>query len=157
MTLVHIRLRAPTVGGTRPANGLIVFQPSARHSDKTTVTLPDTFTVVLDANGEATVDIQPNGAGWCWKADEQVPHGAVRWFNLPDSVATLEYADLTDVDPRTLKPGKHLAAWQAILDDINNKTGVLPRFRVGHGLPTDLNGGDVYLDIDTGNIYQKGN
>lgn len=74
MTMVHIRLRAPTNGGTRAGVGMVVFQPSARHTDDASVVLPDTFTVVLDEEGEATVDIQPTGPNWCWKTDEQVPY-----------------------------------------------------------------------------------
>lgn len=58
MTMVHIRLRAPTNGGTRAGVGMVVFQPSARHTDDASVVLPDTFTVVLDEEGEATVDIK---------------------------------------------------------------------------------------------------
>lgn len=65
MTMVHIRLRAPTNGGTRAGVGMVVFQPSARHTDDASVVLPDTFTVVLDEEGEATVDIQPTGPEWC--------------------------------------------------------------------------------------------
>ncbi|MDU4263869.1 MAG: hypothetical protein E7I23_03690 [Bifidobacterium breve] len=65
MTMVHIRLRAPTNGGTRAGVGMVVFQPSARHADDASVVLPDTFTVVLDEEGEATVDIQPTGPDWC--------------------------------------------------------------------------------------------
>lgn len=113
MTMVHIRLRAPTNGGTRAGVGMVVFQPSARHTDDASVVLPDTFTVVLDEEGEATVDIQPTGPNWCWKTDEQVPYGSIRWFTVPDTAGTLEYAELTDVDPRTFKPGSNLTAWQA--------------------------------------------
>lgn len=83
MTMVHIRLRAPTNGGTRAGVGMVVFQPSARHTDDASVVLPDTFTVVLDEEGEATVDIQPTGPEWCWKTDEQVPYGSIRWFTVP--------------------------------------------------------------------------
>nr|UVY24733.1 MAG: hypothetical protein [Bacteriophage sp.] len=108
MTMVHIRLRAPTNGGTRAGVGMVVFQPSARHADDASVVLPDTFTVVLDEEGEATVDIQPTGPDWCWKTDEQVPYGSIRWFTVPDTAGTLEYAELTDVDPRTFKPGRNL-------------------------------------------------
>ena len=111
MTMVHIRLRAPTNGGTRAGVGMVVFQPSARHTDDASVVLPDTFTVVLDEEGEATVDIQPTGPNWCWKTDEQVPYGSIRWFTVPDTAGTLEYAELTDVDPRTFKPGSNLTAW----------------------------------------------
>lgn len=75
MTMVHIRLRAPTNGGTRAGVGMVVFQPSARHTDDASVVLPDTFTVVLDEEGEATVDIQPTGPDWCWKTDAQGPAG----------------------------------------------------------------------------------
>ena len=95
MTMVHIRLRAPTNGGTRAGVGMVVFQPSARHTDDASVVLPDTFTVVLDEEGEATVDIQPTGPEWCWKTDEQVPYGSIRWFTVPDTAGTLEYAELT--------------------------------------------------------------
>ena len=129
MTMVHIRLRAPTNGGTRAGVGMVVFQPSARHTDDASVVLPDTFTVVLDEEGEATVDIQPTGPDWCWKTDEQVPYGSIRWFTVPDTAGTLEYAELTDVDPRTFKPGRNLAAWQAVTGDIKTMIDSMPRYQ----------------------------
>lgn len=154
MTMVHIRLRAPTNGGTRAGVGMVVFQPSARHADDASVVLPDTFTVVLDEEGEATVDIQPTGPDWCWKTDEQVPYGSIRWFTVPDTAGTLEYAELTDVDPRTFKPGRNLAAWQAVTGDIKTMIDSMPRFLTGHGSPTiDGKPGDIYLDLDTMDLY----
>lgn len=144
MTMVHIRLRAPTNGGTRAGVGMVVFQPSARHTDDASVVLPDTFTVVLDEEGEATVDIRPTGPDWCWKTDEQVPYGSIRWFTVPDTAGTLEYAELTDVDPRTFKPGRNLAAWQAVTGDIKTMIDSMPRFLTGHGSPTiDGKPGDI--------------
>lgn len=111
MTMVHIRLRAPTNGGTRAGVGMVVFQPSARHADDASVVLPDT-------------------------------------------AGTLEYAELTDVDPRTFKPGRNLAAWQAVTGDIKTMIDSMPRFLTGHGFPTiDGKPGDIYLDLDTMDLY----
>ena len=50
---------------------------------------------------------------------ERTPRGKTRYVLVPDSVATLDYADLVDVDPATLDPtavpeAAWWAAWQAM-------------------------------------------
>ena len=86
--------------------------------------LPAGFTVRL-VGGEALLHLAPTGAGWCWQIIERTPHGKTRYVLVPDSVATLDYADLIDVDPLTLDPtAGPEAAWWAIAESLP-----LPAFR----------------------------
>ena len=80
--------------------------------------LPASFTVRL-VGGEALLHLAPTGAGWCWQIIERTPRGKTRYVLVPDSVATLDYADLVDVDPTTLAASAEpeaawWAAWQAM-------------------------------------------
>ena len=44
--------------------------------------------------GEALLHLAPTGAGWCWQIIERTPRGKTRYVLVPDSAATLDYADL---------------------------------------------------------------
>lgn len=58
MTMVHIRLRAPTNGGTRAGVGMVVFQPSARHTDDIK-TMIDSMPRFLTGHGSPIIDGKP--------------------------------------------------------------------------------------------------
>ena len=100
--------------------------------------LPASFTVRLVA-GEATLHLAPTGAGWCWQIIERTPRGKTRYVLVPDSVATLDYADLIDVDPTTLDPAAEpeAALWAA-----------LAAIQGGAGGLTVIDNGDGTLTID---------
>ena len=81
--------------------------------------LPASMPPVRLVGGEALLHLAPTGAGWCWQIIERTPRGKTRYVLVPDSVATLDYADLVDVDPATLEPSAEpeaawWAAWQAM-------------------------------------------
>lgn len=89
--------------------------------------------------GEALLHLAPTGAGWCWQIIERTPRGKTRYVLVPDSVATLDYADLVDVDPATLEPSAEPeAAWWAAIEGIQGGAGGL----------TVIDNGDGTLTID---------
>ena len=88
--------------------------------------------------GEALLHLAPTGAGWCWQIIERTPCGKTRYVLVPDSVATLDYADLVDVDPLTLDPAAEPdAAWWAAWQAMASGTYLVPDpANVGLYLPT---------------------
>ena len=100
--------------------------------------LPASMPPVRLVGGEALLHLAPTGAGWCWQIIERTPHGKTRYVLVPDSVATLDYADLVDVDPLTLDPtAEPEAAWWAVVESLP-----LPKFRADPDLP------DIALLVD---------
>ena len=99
--------------------------------------LPASFTVRL-VGGEALLHLAPTGAGWCWQIIERTPRGKTRYLLVPDSVATLDYADLVDVDPTTLAASAEPeAAWWAAWQAMASGTYLVPDpANVGLYLPT---------------------
>lgn len=141
MTDVLVRLTTPSSGaaasGWVPADevaavGHLECRPWAPDADGARLhleapdrlRLPASFTVRL-VGGEALLHLAPTGAGWCWQIIERTPRGKTRYALVPDSVATLDYADLVDVDPTTLAAtAEPEAAWWAIVESLP-----LPAFR----------------------------
>ena len=81
--------------------------------------LPASMPPVRLVAGEATLHLAPTGAGWCWQIIERTPHGKTRYVLVPDSVATLDYADLVDVDPTTLAAtAAAVPAWEAAVSAV---------------------------------------
>ena len=99
--------------------------------------LPASFTVRL-VGGEALLHLAPTGAGWCWQIIERTPRGKTRYVLVPDLAATLDYADLVDVDPLTLDPAAEPdAAWWAAWQAMASGTYLVPDpANVGLYLPT---------------------
>lgn len=134
MTDVLVRLTAPSSGavasGWVPADevaavGHLECRPYAPDADGARLHLEAPDRLLLPASmppvrlvaGEATLHLAPTGAGWCWQIIERTPRGKTRYVLVPDSVATLDYADLVDVDPLTLDPtSEPEAAWWAAWD-----------------------------------------
>ena len=155
MTDVLVRLTAPSSGaaasGWVPADevaavGHLECRPWAPDADGARLhleapdrlLLPASFTVRLVA-GEATLHLAPTGAGWCWQIIERTPRGKTRYVLVPDSAATLDYADLIDVDPTTLAASAEPeAAWWAAIEGIQGGAGGL----------TVIDNGDGTLTID---------
>ena len=154
MTDVLVRLTAPSSGaaasGWVPADevaavGHLECRPWAPDADGARLhleapdrlLLPASFTVRL-VGGEALLHLAPTGAGWCWQIIERTPRGKTRYVLVPDSVATLDYADLIDVDPTTLAASAEPeAAWWAIVESLP-----LPAFR-----PDPDNDGALLVDL----------
>lgn len=109
MTNIHFSVRKPKTGGTDPVAGKIGFQPVRRYFDKNkNLILPYPFSVNLADDGTATVAADPTSAAFIWQVtvtpNDNQNMAWTRYVEVPDSTATVEYADLVDVDPSTLLP-----------------------------------------------------
>ena len=89
--------------------------------------LPASMPPVRLVGGEALLHLAPTDAGWCWQIIERTPRGKTRYVLVPDSAATLDYADLVDVDPTTLDPtAEPEAAWWAAWQAMASGTYLVP-------------------------------
>lgn len=112
MTLVHFHLTDAEGNGLAGSVGLV---PTRRVTVRDAIRLPVAQTVRLDADGEATVDVMPSTTQWVWRASELVASGITRYVEVPRSAQTVEYATLTDIDPKTLDPSADsVAAWETV-------------------------------------------
>jgi hypothetical protein len=104
MTTVNISLRKRISGGTVPAAGKLLWQPTSRQLAGDDIILPDSFEVPL-VLGAATVDVAATGDTWVWRVTEVVDGQAkfTRFVIVPAS-GTVAYADLVDVNPASLDP-----------------------------------------------------
>lgn len=120
MTVVRIKQTAPSPSGHIPVAGIIEFTQTKRLTageNPVAVVQPKTFEVIIDATGEATIELDPTGPDWCWQVSEK-KFGAPWekfWVVVPDQAAA-DYATLSRVDPRTFDPdAAPEAAWWAAL------------------------------------------
>ena len=102
MTTVHFQIGRPSRDGPEPSRGELWLIPTRRIAVGKTVILPAPCVIPLD-RGEATAQLTPTDPRWCWKIVEHTPGGGTRHVSVPDSDQLIEYADLDDIDPRTLK------------------------------------------------------
>ena len=125
MSKVHVSLHRDDGTSERtPIVGAVRFVPTRRRTAGADIILPAGFDAEL-VGGEVTVELAPTGPDWCWMVIEPTKRGLIRYIIVPDSVATLDYADLIDVDPLTLDPtAGPEAAWWAIAESLP-----LPAFR----------------------------
>ena len=144
MTDVLVRLTAASSGaaasGWVPADevaavGHLECRPHAPDADGARLHLEAPDRLLLPASmppvrlvaGEALLHLAATGVGWCWQIIERTPHGKTRYVLVPDSVATLDSADLIDVDPATLAPtAEPEAAWWAAWDAMAAGTYLVP-------------------------------
>ena len=155
MTDVLVRLTTPSSGaaasGWVPADevaavGHLECRPWAPDADGARLhleapdrlRLPASMPPVRLVGGEALLHLAPTAAWWCWQIIERTPRGQTRYVLVPDSVATLDYADLVDVDPATLDPtAEPEAAWWAAWQAMASGTYLVPDpANVGLYLPT---------------------
>ena len=155
MTDVLVRLTTPSSGavasGWVPADevaavGHMECRPWAPDADGARLhleapdrlRLPASMPPVRLVAGEALLHLAPTGAGWCWQIIERTPRGKTRYVLVPDSAATLDYADRVDVDPLTLDPSAEPeAAWWAAWQAMASGTYLVPDpANVGLYLPT---------------------
>lgn len=119
--VVEIELTVPSAAGPDvPAVGYIQFAPSKRRDLEGSIVLPDAFSVRLDDEGKATVELAPTVEGdWAWRATERIRRGRRWYFAVPDGPGPVEYDDLVEVDPTTLDPTAPLApVWKQYIDDL---------------------------------------
>src|SRR5699024_9380116 len=67
--------------------------------------------------------------GWCWVVTTWVDGVIVdvRAVLVPDTVDTLDYEDLEQVDPRTLDPANiNMDAWRFLLQEIRDDLATIP-------------------------------
>lgn len=129
MTLVRVLIKSPVDGATVPASGELHWRPTSRRvipSDgvqPAAIVLPDSFTVPLSA-GAATVDVEPTPGEWLWSVIEAFDGSAPKrkYLAVPD-VESVDYADLSEIDPGTLSPAPALnPAWLAPLNEVRAGT-----------------------------------
>ena len=172
MTDVLVRLTAPSSGavasGWVPADevaavGHLECRPWAPDADGARLhleapdrlLLPASFTVRL-VGGEALLHLAPTGAGWCWQIIERTPRGKTRYVLVPDSLATLDYAPLVDVDPATLDPtAEPEAAWWAAWAALAAGTYLVPD-PAHPGLYLAASGSSMTPDPDHTGLYTIG-
>lgn len=123
MSLVNYKLNKPTDEGQAPATGVVVeFKPTAWHANTDIYgnpigfVLPSSFTVTLDENGEAQVDLEATlDPTWCWRVRELTVAGATNYFMVPNSEEVLDFwIDCPMIDPDTLQPGTQKDAWNSL-------------------------------------------
>lgn len=120
MTLVNYKLMKPTDDGLVPAAGVTVeFKPTA-WSINDAIVLPSPFSVVLDENGEAVVELlSVTGPEWAWRAREKAAFGNDYFFYVDESETALNFWELSFIDPETLEPALTQAAWASMRADID--------------------------------------
>lgn len=172
MTTVHFQIGRPSRDGQEPSRGELWLITTRRIAVGKTVILPAPCVIPLD-RGEATAQLTPTDPRWCWKIVEHTPGGGTRHVSVPDSDQLIEYADLDDIDPRTLKTKDYGEdSWQSWFDqhasqlkgpagpkgDRGEKGEHGNRITIGTGAPGEPSAdgidGDVYIDAATGDLYQ---
>lgn len=128
MTIVRVLVQTPVDGGVSAAVGSLRWTPTARRVVPAAgllpaaVVLPASFTAALTA-GAVDVDVEPTAAGWVWSVVESFIGSPARrrYFQVPD-VATIDYADLVEIDPDTLAPSAEPdPAWVVALDEADTR------------------------------------
>lgn len=107
MTQIHISIRKPKTGGLDPVTGTLRFRPVRRHFDAAkNLIIAASFDANLSKTGELTVDLLPTTPAFVWQVVELAdsPQAYMRYVEVPDSRAVVEYADLVEVDAATFVP-----------------------------------------------------
>lgn len=129
MTVVRVLVQTPVDGGVAAAVGSLRWTPTARRVVPAegllpaAVVLPASFTAALTA-GAVDVDVEPTAAGWVWSVVESFIGSPARrrYFQVPN-VASIDYADLVEIDPATLAPEPSPdPAWLAPLNELSAGT-----------------------------------
>lgn len=123
------------------AKGELVWRPTKRRIDGSTLQLPAPFKVPLDGKSTKTVLIDHTSAGWAWLVTEKVPGGKFeRYLQVPEVGTVVNYTDLVEVDKSTLEPeAEPTAAWWSALD---SKTSLI-KLPWGAPLPPDIPEGTI--------------
>ena len=111
MTTVNVALTVPVADGTAPAVGKVEFHPTARYEYAGEIVLPAPFTVELDVNGEAVVELDHTDIYFAWRVREFMHGGDNYYVAVPESATPIALQDLERIDPDTLEPIVQFAAW----------------------------------------------
>lgn len=120
MTQVHIDLEQPGPSGPEAVRVGMVWTPTMPHREGNAIILPESFGRIIF--GQATYDVEPTDLPhWVWHVRYSVNGGTYdEWVIVPDSPTTVEWADLTRVDPATLDPAASPeAAWWRALAEVS--------------------------------------
>ena len=101
MTAVRFRFRRAGQEGETPPHGMVYCTPTTRvQEDDSTLLLPVPFAAALPDDGsDLVLDLRPTGRDWCWRVRECVEgYAHTRHIAVPESVQTLDYATLSEVD-----------------------------------------------------------
>ncbi|RSX52644.1 hypothetical protein [Bifidobacterium callimiconis] len=107
MTQIKITLKRHTPTGLEPmADGLIRFQAKRRIDTNKNVIVREPFDITLDKQGTATINLPATDGTYIWHVAELpgTTNSYDRYVTVPDSKQTIDYTDLTDVDPATWTP-----------------------------------------------------
>lgn len=118
MTTINITLLKPSDEGLIAAVGYIEFKPTARQEIPEGIVLPSPFEITLDENGQATVELAPTTPYFAWRIREHVFSGDNYFVAVPNTEEIIEYTELERLDPLTLEPYENIAAWEAVLNQI---------------------------------------
>lgn len=157
MTRIRLGIHDPVPGGSKPARGVVVFQPSRRLTDdRPNVVLPRSFAVTLDGvDDDVIVDLTPTAADWCWMATERFGgYTHRRWLIVPESVQVLAYATLSEVDWKpSQKPNPPIAH---SIRAVNRELREGDQVDFADVLPRDnINAGDLIVDA-VGRVWLVG-
>jgi len=102
--------------GVTASRGTVIATPTRRHASGTLTILPAALSIHV--NGSTTQALEVPNTNWCWKLQERVTGGATRYVTFTAG-STIQYNDLTDVDPLTLDPAASPeAAWWLALGTV---------------------------------------
>lgn len=108
MTQVKFDLGKLDTGGVVDlANDPISITPTSRFATASKkIVVDETLKTALDAHGAATLNLPPTGKDWAYTLCVGVDtrHEFNVTFDVPDTTATLNFADLVTVDQTTLTP-----------------------------------------------------
>lgn len=128
MTVVRVLVQTPTDGGVTAAVGSLRWTPTARRVVPAAgllpaaVVLPASFTATL-TEGAVDVEVEPSTNAWVWSVVESfIGSPARRRYFSVSNVASVDYADLVDIDPATLAPEPSAdPAWSAPLTELDTR------------------------------------
>lgn len=122
MTTILLTTLVDALGGAVPSDATLTATASLVRTDGERVTAPDNLEVELTNGAPASpLDLEAPGVGMFWTLLLRFPQRdrpIVRHVTFPD-VETIEWADLTDIDPETAEPDTSLLpVWESLRADV---------------------------------------
>lgn len=147
MTTISVTVGVDTPAGHEQIAPHLTATPTTTRWWNGAVILPQGFTLILGEN--RTFNLDPTDNAWCWKITLTHHHKGVkyeqaRYVVVPDTQETLNYQDLTDVNPETMDPTA----------DPDPIWWIMARSTVASGGVAD---GDLILQRTDGQLINAGN